>query len=501
MKLERSSGLLLHPTSLPGPNGIGEIGEMAYHWINFLERSGQTVWQILPLGPTGYGNSPYQTTSVYAGNPLLIDLDRLVREGLLPENAYLQKPDLPQHRVDFDALIDWKLRLLLEAHRHFEQLDDETEKQAFADFCALHDPLWLDDFALFMAIKNAQGGKAWSEWPEKYRLRRQKGLAEAAEKLKAEVKAHKFLQYLFFKHWQELKSYANERGISIMGDIPIYVTFDSADVWSNQDLFLLDKKGNPKMVAGVPPDYFSATGQLWGNPIYDWPLMKKNGFSWWIERVRLTMQTVDLVRIDHFRGFESYWAVPFGEETAVNGEWVVGPGGDLFDAIFAELGDVNIVAEDLGLITPEVEALRDRYEFPGMKILQFAFGGDPADAFLPHNFNHNCVVYTGSHDNDTTIGWYATAPQHEKEFCARYLSHFPEDISWELIRLASASVADVSIFPLQDVLGLGNDARMNLPGNPSGNWNWRVTTEQLKEEHVLRLRALTEVYGRLPKSE
>ncbi len=499
MKLERASGILLHPTSLNGPYGIGEIGETAHRWVQFLAEAGQTVWQILPLGPTGYGNSPYQTASVFAGNPLLIDLKQLVFQGLLPESVLSDIPDFPQHQVDFGPVIEWKLPLLMDCWRHFKVVGSSEEKEAFRQFCNQHDALWLDEFAMFMAIKNDNGGGSWSDWPRELKLRQQKALGSAARRLRNEIDSYKFLQYLFFKQWAELKSYANQHGIKILGDIPIYVTYDSADVWANQHLFHLDDEGNPTVVAGVPPDYFSETGQLWGNPIYNWERMKEDGFRWWIDRVRITMETVDMVRFDHFRGFEAYWAVPFGSETAVHGEWLKGPNNHLFDAIFDELGELPIIAEDLGLITPEVEELRDRYEFPGMKILQFAFGGDVNDAFLPHNYTDQCVVYTGSHDNDTSVGWFNSAASHEKQFLLDYVGHVPGEVAWELIRLASSSVASLAIFPLQDVLGLGSEARMNLPGHASGHWAWRVVPGQLTENHSRKLKRMSEIFGRLPE--
>lgn len=495
-RLKRSAGILLHPTSLPGPNGIGEIGEMARLWIDFLARAGQSVWQILPLGPTGYGNSPYQTTSVFAGNPLLIDLGRLVQDGYLPESALQKRPDFPHDRVDYDAVGAWKLPLLLQSYTHFSKTASAQDRVKFDEFCQLHGRLWLDDFSLFMAIKNDQQGRPWNEWPEELKLRDDEAMHRIAARLQNEIQAQKFIQFVFFRHWQELKEYANERGIQVLGDIPIYVTYDSADVWANQDKFNLDEEGRPTVVAGVPPDYFSETGQLWGNPIYRWPEMARSGFKWWIERVRITHQCVDLVRIDHFRGFESYWAVPFGEKTAVNGQWLEGPGSALFDALRQALGDIPIIVEDLGVITPEVETLRDKYGFPGMKILQFAFANGPDDPYLPHNFEKNCVVYTGSHDNDTTVGWFATAGHGEREYCQKYLNCSSETVTWNLIRLAYSSTALLAMVPLQDVLALGSQARMNIPGKPAGNWSWRVTAEQLQETHARNLAELSGIFGR-----
>ncbi len=497
-QFQRSSGIILHPSSLPGRHGIGELGTHAYQWIDFLVTARQTIWQILPLGPTGYGNSPYQTTSVFAGNPLFLDMDSLRHEGLLPDDYEKEMPHFPENRVDFEAVINWKLPLLSQAYSRFAQSASPEERQRFEEFLKQHDQLWLHNYALFMALKERFGGQAWNRWPEGYKNRDPHFLSRAAEELSGQIISHKFCQYLFFKQWTNLRSYANERGVRILGDIPIYVTFDSAEVWATQDRFDLDEQGNPGMVAGVPPDYFSETGQLWGNPIYDWKAMEAHGFQWWIDRVRVTLDYVDYVRMDHFRGFEAYWAVPFGEETAVKGKWVKGPGSKLFDALIGALGEIPLVVEDLGFITPEVEALRDHYNFPGMKILQFAFGNGPKDPYLPHNFPQNCVVYTGSHDNDTTLGWYQSAPAHEQEFCRKYIGGLRESISWEMIRLAASSTAVMSLYPLQDVLALGSEARMNVPGKASGNWGWRYQSSLLSEARALRLAEISEIYGRVP---
>lgn len=496
MRLERSSGLLLHPTSLPGRFGIGTLDEHAYDWIDALVEAKQSLWQVLPLGPTGYGDSPYQTHSAFAGNPLLIDLTRLAERGYVPAAALDEAPAFPDGQVDFGAVIEWKTPLLMQAHRRFATDPEPEDAAAFQAFCGEHDAVWLDDYALFMALKEHFGGRAWGEWPPALRLRDEAVLDTWRERLASTLTAHKFLQFAFFQQWNALKQYAHERGVRMFGDIPIYVAYDSADVWANQALFRLDDEGHPTHVAGVPPDYFSETGQLWGNPIYRWERMADSGYRWWTERMHMMMRQVDIVRIDHFRGFEAYWQVPAEEETAVNGEWIEGPGGEIFEAIFAAVGDVPIVAEDLGFITPEVEALRDRFGFPGMKILQFAFDGGPDNPFLPHNYDHNCVVYTGSHDNDTTHGWYATAPQAERDYMVRYLGYEPEDVAWALMRLGMASVADVLVFPVQDVLSLGSEARMNFPGRSAGNWTWRLQEGQLTEARLDGLRVMTETYGR-----
>ncbi len=493
---ERASGLLLHPTSLPGPNGIGELSRFAFGWVDTLVAARQKVWQVLPLGPTGYGNSPYQTISSFAGNPLLIDLDRLVADGLLDQSDLRGRPEFPQDRVDFARLLPWKQEVLHRAGCAFEKRASGPLLDAFQSFCQKHEPAWLEDFALFLALKNHFGGATWNTWPRGIRLRQARALKRWRDQLKGEVQCHKVIQFLFFHQWQELKHYANQKGIRIFGDIPIYATYDSADVWAHRELFQLDRSGLPVVVAGVPPDYFSKTGQLWGNPIYNWEKMEANGYRWWIARIAQALQLVDVVRIDHFRGFDAYWQVPYGEKTAINGQWVPGPGAPFFEAVLKSLGRIPIVAEDLGEITPEVLALRDRFGFPGMKILQFAFGSGPSDPFLPHNYTRNFVVYTGTHDNDTTHGWYATAPAHEKAYCHRYLGTVPQDIAWALMRLASASVAVWCIFPVQDVLSLGSEARMNYPGRAGGNWTWRLLPDAIKPAHVEGLAEMSATYGR-----
>lgn len=501
MKLSRSSGLLLHPTSLPGGYGIGEIDQEAYRWIDTLVAAEQSIWQVLPLGPTGYGDSPYQTHSAFAGNYLLIDLDRLADAGYVPRETLDNAPGFPDSKVDFGTVISWKKPLLMEAYQRFVEEPASGDEEAFRAFCDENDAVWLDDFALFMAIKEHFGGRPWGEWPLELRLRDEAALATWRDKLASTIQAHKFLQFQFFRQWDKLKAYANDHGIQIFGDVPIYVAYDSADVWANQELFKLDEKGQRTHGAGVPPDYFSETGQLWGNPIYRWDKMAARDYRWWIERVRMMMRQVDIVRIDHFRGFEAFWEVPADEETAVNGEWIDGPGGEIFDALFDALGDIPIIAEDLGVITPEVEELRERFNFPGMKVLHFAFDGTSENPFLPHNYQQQYVVYTGTHDNDTTRGWWETASEHERDYCRRYLGDDPDDIAWSLIRLGMASVAVLAVFPVQDVLSLGSDARMNFPGRPAGNWTWRLKQGQLTEGYVDGLATMTETYGRAPERE
>jgi 4-alpha-glucanotransferase len=490
----RSAGLLLHPTSLPGPYGIGDFGLVAYAWVDALVRARQKWWQILPLGPTGYGDSPYQSFSAFAGNTNLISPDTLVQEGLLAR-ADLAGPSFPAGYVDFGAVVPFKDGLLARAWENFESGAAPALRQPFEAF-GVEQGAWLDDFALFLALKDAYGGVSWTEWPEKLVLRRPAALAEARRALADAVGLHRFRQFLFFRQWGALKRYAHGRGVRLIGDVPIFVSGDSADVWAHPELFLLDERRRPTVVAGVPPDYFAATGQLWGNPLYDWEALKRTRYAWWVARLRATLGQVDLIRLDHFRGFEACWEIPAGRPTAEFGRWVKGPGADLFETLRTALGGLPLIAEDLGLITPEVEVLRDRFGLPGMRILQFAFGGATEDRFLPHNYERNAVVYTGTHDNDTTLGWYRTRPPHERAFLHRYVPHLGPDVSWDLMRLAWGSVADLALAPLQDVLGLGSEARMNLPGSPDGNWRWRFTTDRLTPAVLDRLADMTDVYSR-----
>ncbi|RME41255.1 MAG: 4-alpha-glucanotransferase [Caldilineae bacterium] len=513
MDLIRSSGILLHPTSFPGPNGIGELGPAAFRFLDFLAEAKQSLWQILPLGPTGYGDSPYAAFSTFAGNPLLISLDALLEAGDLTPADLAGRPDFPLDAVDFGAVIRWKLPLLRRAARRFLSAADPSRKADFDAFCARH-AHWLDDFALFMAVKEvfdrraqAEGvfGAMWSNyWDEDIALRRPEALARWRKEQAEAIAVQKVLQFYFFRQWEAVRRYANRRGIRIIGDIPIFVAPDSADVWANRPLFRLDGRGRPTVVAGVPPDYFSPTGQLWGNPLYNWPEIARRGYRWWIERIRATLEMVDIVRIDHFRGFEAYWEIPAAEETAVNGRWVEAPGMELFTAIERELGDLPIIAEDLGVITPGVIALRERFRFPGMKVLQFAFDRGESGAlgatnpFLPHNYERRAVVYTGTHDNDTTLGWYRKRSEAEKDLVRRYLGRPDHDIVWEFIRLAMASVAAFAIIPFQDVLNLDSDARMNTPSTLGGNWAWRYRPEALSGWAAGRLREMVDLYGRDP---
>ena len=503
MQLIRAAGVLVHPTSFPGRYGSGDLGPTAYDFVNFLAAAKQTLWQVLPLGPTGYGDSPYQCFSAFAGNPLLISPDKLVEDGFLPGEALHVAPPFPTGKVDFGWVIDYKNKLLRHSFNHYRVNGTEAQRTAVAEFCAAN-AYWLEDFALFMALKNhhaAQGGGVWNSWPADLAQRDPQALAHWSTDLEDEVTLYKYLQFLFFTQWLALKQYANERGIQIVGDLPIFVAFDSADVWANQDLFYLNPDGSPAVVAGVPPDYFSATGQRWGNPLYRWERMRANGYAWWARRLQMAFTQADVVRIDHFRGFAGYWEIPATEPTAVIGQWVNGPGADFFRAMENSLGALPLIAEDLGVITPEVEALRDEFDFPGMKILQFAFGGERNSKFLPHTFTHNCVVYTGTHDNETALGWYRNCTEQERDHVRRYMGVSGEDIGWDLIRLAYASVANTAVCTLQDLMKLGNEARMNFPGRASGNWQWRYTPQMLTGEITRRLRELTELYGRLPAVE
>ncbi|HZP22533.1 MAG TPA: 4-alpha-glucanotransferase [Terriglobales bacterium] len=506
MKFPRSSGILLHPTSLPGIYGIGELGAEAHAFADFLRDSGQRIWQVLPLGPTGYGDSPYQCFSAFAGNPLLISMDSLLDRGYLSASDLTERPDFSLEIVDFGTVIAWKLPLLRKAFANFQH-NSGKDRQEFEAFCQRH-ASWLDDFALFMALKDVHNFVAWMEWQPELALRDPAALERARHELREEIECNKFIQFEFERQWCELKAHCTRDDIRIMGDLPIYVALDSADVWANRDLFELQEDGKPHVVAGVPPDYFSATGQLWGNPIYRWETHAKNGYAWWIARFRRALELVDMIRLDHFRGFEAYYEIPAGEVTAVNGAWVKGPGAALFAALKSALGDLPIVAENLGVITPEVEALREQFGFPGMAILQFAFGNDPqAPDFKPHNYPHHLVAYTGTHDNDTVLGWWSSRPgagsvrtaedvEKEMAYARRYLNSDGSDINFVMIRTLNASVADTVLFPLQDVLGVGSEGRMNLPGSSSGNWRWRFREGVLAPAIAARLRDWATTYER-----
>lgn len=508
MKVPRCSGILLHLTSLPGRFGIGDLGPCAYQFADFLSAAGQKLWQVLPLNPTGYGDSPYQCFSAFAGNPLLLSLERLCDQGLLQPQDLAQAPPFPRDFVDYGAAIEFKMAALRRAARVFLAGASSADRAAFDSFCESASP-WLDDYALFMACKEAHQGIAWNLWDAPISRREAGALREWSRKLAPELAAFKYWQFEFFRQWKDLKSYCQQRGIRFMGDIPIYVAHDSADVWAHPDLFYLDAQGRPTVVSGVPPDYFSATGQLWGNPIYRWDVLAAGGYQWWIERFRASLGLFDMVRLDHFRGFEAYWEVPASETTAIHGRWVKGPGEDFLSALQNAIGGLPIVAENLGVITPPVEELRQKFGLPGMSLLQFAFGNDPqGPSFRPHNYSRDLVAYTGGHDNDTTVGWWSSSgagdstrtPEEvrkEHDFARLYLNfHDDAEINWVMIRAVLASVAGIAIFPLQDVLGLGSAARMNLPGTVSGNWKWRYRPDALNAELSARLRALVTLYDR-----
>lgn len=506
MKFPRASGILLHPTSLPGRFGIGDLGPEAHSFVDFLNKSGQRYWQILPLGPTGYGDSPYQSFSAFAGNTLLISPEAVVEDGLVSTAQIEDVPGFPNERVDFGGVFEWKNKFLRVAFDGLERGSAQLKKE-FEVF-QNENAWWLGDYALYKAAKAFHGQKPWYEWPEPIKSRDDDAVAAAKERLFTESHAEEFYQFLFYRQWNALKDYANGRGIKVIGDIPIFVALDSADVWCNQRLFKLNPDGSPRVVSGVPPDYFSEDGQLWGNPIYDWDAMSEDDFRWWAARVAFALRVADVARIDHFRGFAGAWEVPGADKTARNGSWVNVPGRELFDALRQHLGELPLIAEDLGVITPDVKELRDVNGFPGMKILQFAFGGDSANHDLPHNYVPNCVAYTGTHDNDTTVGWWNSTVgkgskrekaeiSREREFCMRYLNTDGAKIHWDLIRAVWGSVAHTAIAPAQDLIGVGNEGRMNLPATGSGNWSWRVEKGALTPEISARLREMTETYGRV----
>jgi 4-alpha-glucanotransferase len=497
----RESGILLHPTSLPGHYGIGEVGPSAYAFVDWLCRAGQHLWQILPLGPTSYGDSPYQSLSTFAGNPLLISFDLLLEDGLLAPSRAAQFPRFPGETVDFGAVIPARKQALGTVCRGFNQRAGPERRAAFDRFCA-EQASWLDDYALFVALKEAHGLRAWTEWAPEYRNREAGALRRAGRKLQIAVRNAKLQQYLFFDHWHRLREYCARHSIRLIGDIPIFVAHDSSDVWAHRELFYIEDDGLPTVIAGVPPDYFSADGQRWGNPLYRWEVHEETGYSWWIERMRSVFDLVDIVRIDHFRGFEAYWEIAAAEETAIHGRWVPGPKHRIFEALEGALGDLPIIAEDLGVITPEVEALRDRFGFPGMRVLQFAFGSDPmAEDYRPEAFPGNTVCYTGTHDNDTTRGWFWSEAgkgstrsreeiESERRTILEYVGTDGTEIHWDLISVAAHSPADRAIYPLQDLLGLDTSGRMNVPGEPAGNWGWRFRPGQLTPELEQRIRAI-----------
>ncbi len=498
----RASGILYPVTSLPSRFGIGSFSKEAYEFVDFLKKAGQSFWQVLPFGPTGYGDSPYQSFSTFAGNPYFISLDDLIEEGLLKEEecTALYWGTNPEY-VDYGAVYQSRFEILKTAYdRFFETMAENREFQAFIK----KESYWLDDYCLYMAIKHENGGKAWSEWEDLLRNRDEKALAVMSDMLSKTIGFFRFQQFEFMKQWEKLHAYANKNGIRIIGDIPIYVAFDSADTWAHPEQYEFDDENIPVRVAGCPPDAFSATGQLWGNPLYNWKYMKKNGYKWWISRIRRSLEFYDVIRVDHFRGFDEYYAIPYGDETAENGTWEKGPGMDLFKAIRKELGDVSIIAEDLGFITDGVRELLRESGYPGMKVLQFAFDGSEASVYLPYKHERNCVVYTGTHDNMTTRGWIESISDHDRDFARRYINSVYTDygqFTWDFIREAERSVADLCIVPIQDFLVKGNEARINCPASVNSNWQWRVTPHFLTDELAVSIYEMTKLYGRLPVPE
>ena len=493
MSLHRACGILCHPTSLPGAYGIGDLGSGAELFIQFLAEAGQSVWQVLPLGPTGYGDSPYQPFSAFAGNPLLISPEHLYDEGLLATDDLLWGGNLPADTVDFGQVIQFKDQVLRRSFERFRQVPGNlVELEGYR----AENRSWLDDYALFMALKQHLNWAMWTDWPNDIALRIPDALARWRYELESEIDYQCYLQLQFARQWCHIRRLAQSAHITLIGDMPIFVGQDSADVWAHRELFQLDEAGRPRVVAGVPPDYFSPTGQLWGNPLYDWRALQASGYSWWLQRLQRSLSLVDQVRLDHFRGFSGYWEVPAGEETAVNGRWVKGPGGTFFHAVQAALGQLPIIVEDLGLISADVITLRLELGLPGMRVLQFAFDSDAANEHLPHNWVKNLVVYTGTHDNDTSLGWYAHLAPATRERVQIYTGSPENDVNWGLIRLALYSVADLAIIPLQDVLGLGSDCRLNSPGRSFGNWGWRFRSEMLRPEFAARLKQLAILSGR-----
>ncbi|PKD43451.1 4-alpha-glucanotransferase [Rhodohalobacter barkolensis] len=499
MRFSRSCGTLVHPTSFPSKYGMGDLGYEAERFIDFLVRTNQTIWQVLPLGPTGYGNSPYASYSAFAGNHYLISLDRLVDKGLLNKDE-VEKAELPvMNKAEYEKSYELKERLFKKAAKSFYADMSDEDKENLNSF-KKKNSVWLHDYCLFMTCLKANDKQPWNEWDKDLAQRKPKAIAKVEKNQKEEIEYQLWLQFEFFNQWYELKSYANKKGIRVVGDIPIFVDHNSSDVWSNPKYFAVDKQGNRQLVAGVPPDYFSETGQLWGNPLYKWDALEKDNFSWWVDRFRQMFDLYDSIRVDHFRGFDAYWEVKASEETAIKGRWVKGPGKKLFKSIKKELGELPIIAEDLGVMTPEVEELRDSFDFPGMKILQFAFDSDSTNNFLPHNYPQNCVVYTGTHDNDTTIGWYVQAPDVEKHRMREYTKSDGREPEWELVRLGMLSVADQAIFPLQDFMSLGTEHRMNLPGTVGDNWLWRYTNDMLNSVDEGRIKLLAEMGNRVPSA-
>jgi 4-alpha-glucanotransferase len=498
MKIERSAGVLLHPTSLPGKFGIGDLGPDAFKFIDFLKESGQTLWQVLPLGPTGYGDSPYQCFSAFAGNPVLISPEFLERDGLLNREDLISSSTGNLHKIDFGTVITFKNELLKKAFQNFK-LKLTSFNPDYNNFCSKEN-YWLDDFSLFMSAKQFHGGISWTGWSKSIALR--ENINDWKTKLKDGIEYQKFVQFIFNKQWNDIRKYAMQNGIKIIGDLPIFVAYDSADVWANKELFTIREDGTLEFVAGVPPDYFSATGQLWGNPLYKWNVMIKDDFAWWKKRISKLLDMVDIIRIDHFRGFDAYWRIPGGADTAIKGDWIKAPGEKLFNSIKKELGELPIIAEDLGVITDSVEQLRDKFDFPGIKILQFGLGENGENKFLPHNHIKNCVIHTGSHDNETTRG-FLESEKHKNsgvyEWAQKYFNYYGDNMTYQLILAAYASISNICIIPMQDILNLDNSARMNFPSTLGGNWTWRFSWDQIDDQLKNNYKRLTMIYDRPPR--
>lgn len=487
----------MHPTSLPGRFGIGDLGPEAYSFTDFLKSAGQTLWQVFPLGPTGYGDSPYQSFSAFAGNPLLISPELLYRDDLLDKSDIDHTPHFNSHKIDFGNLIDYKTALLKKSFSRFLSMEKKFEEE-LNKFSEMNN-YWLDDFSLFMTAKEFHNGVVWSQWDNEIAFRKGDAVEKWRQKLSGEVKYFRFVQFIFDRQWRNLKEYVHKSGIKIIGDLPIFIAYDSADLWSNRDQFTVKEDGSLEFKAGVPPDYFSATGQLWGNPLYRWKVMKKDNFKWWQRRISKLLELVDIIRIDHFRGFDAYWEISGDAETAINGRWVKAPGEELFSTIKKNLGELPIIAEDLGVITPSVEELRDNFQFPGIKILQFAFGENMEKKFLPHNHIPNCVIHTGSHDNETTRGFFESEKKKNSgiyEWAQKYLNYYGNDIVFELIKRSYSSVSNIVVIPMQDILNLGNEARMNVPSTLGGNWTWRFTWDQIDHSLAERYKEMTVMYER-----
>jgi 4-alpha-glucanotransferase len=496
MTFKRSSGILLHPTSLPGPDGIGDLGPEAYRWVDFIADSGCTYWQILPLNPTGYADSPYQCFSAFAGNPYLVSAALLLNEGLLLPQDLADRPSFPDELVDFGPVIEWKRKIVKRSYEHFIQSSQSALRAEFQEFQANHAG-WLPEYALFTAIKEENGGCSWVDWPQEYRSRVPAVLEKFKETHARQIDEVTYAQFLFFRQWKALKNYANDRGLLIIGDIPIFIAHDSADAWVSPHMFTLNPDGSPSFKAGVPPDGFSETGQLWGNPHYRWEAHRASGYEWWINRITSCLETVDIIRLDHFIGFCRYFEIPGDSQTAEIGEWKQGPGEDLFQAIKDRLGKLPLIAEDLGAVVPSVTALLEKFELPGMRILTFAFYGDSANTFLPHHYVRNTVAYTGVHDNDTAVGWFNNSTEEQKAYCKEYLGTDGRDIAWDLLRSIWSSVANMAIAPMQDFLRLGTEARMNYPGTQSNNWRWRMRLDYQAHNLQRDIRRLNQLYSRM----